>query len=60
MEANHETLRSVLEVAFLWFIAIVSHNYNDIVHGVLGTISVAYLVWKFRRDVKRSKKLKDL
>ncbi len=57
---EHETLYDVLVVAALWFFSLIAHNYNDIAHGVMATISIAYLSFKFYRDYKRYKKTKGL
>jgi hypothetical protein len=46
---------AAFKVALLWFIGIVAHNYHIIAGNILVTLSIAYLVWKWWRDIKKEK-----
>lgn len=47
---------AVLKVFILWAITLIAHNYDSVAHAVLVTLSIAYLVWKWRRDYIKNKK----
>lgn len=44
---------AAFKVFLLWAIGIVAHNYHVIAGNILVTLSVAYLIWKWRRDYKK-------
>jgi hypothetical protein len=49
---NSDFTLAGIKVAFMWFISIVAHNYHVIAGNILVTLSIAYLIWKWRRDYK--------
>jgi hypothetical protein len=41
-----------IKVGALWLIGLIAHNYHVIAGNILVTLSIAYLIWKWRRDYK--------
>lgn len=46
---------AAVKVGVMWLIGAIAHNYHVIAGNILVTLSIAYLIWKWRRDIKRSK-----
>jgi hypothetical protein len=44
---------AVIKIAFMWFMGLLAHNYHIIAGNILVTLSIAYLIWKWRRDIKK-------
>jgi hypothetical protein len=44
-----------IKVFILWAIGLIGHNYHVIAGNILVTLSIAYLIWKWWRDYKKSK-----
>ena len=50
---NESFSLEALKVFLLWMIGIVAHNYHLIAGNILVTLSILYLIWKWRRDYKK-------
>lgn len=59
---TQEDLHRMLESAGLAAVAAVNYfvaNYNAIAGNILVTLSVGYMIWKWRRDIKKNKARKN-
>lgn len=45
-----------VKLFLMWLVSKIAHNYHEIVGNILITLSVLYLVWKWRRDHLKEKK----
>lgn len=53
-EHDELTLAGV-KVLIIWIITLIAHNIDSILHTILALLSIAYLIWKWVRDYKKSK-----
>jgi hypothetical protein len=54
-EDNSDFSIAAIKVFILWAIGLLAHNYHIIAGNILVTLSIAYLIWKWWRDYKKSK-----
>ncbi len=47
---------AAIKVFALWIIGALAHNYHVIAGNILVTLSIIYLIWKWRRDFLKGKK----
>lgn len=50
---------AAVKIFILWMFGLIAHNYHVIAGNVLVTLSIAYLIWKWIRDYKKSKSNKN-
>jgi hypothetical protein len=44
------------KVFIMWAASHVVHNYHEIAGNILVTLSILFLIWKWRKEVKKYKK----
>lgn len=57
MAAYHDsdTWWTLAKAGVLWLVSWFAKGYHDIAGNVLVTLSIVYLLWKWNRDIKKSK-----
>jgi hypothetical protein len=50
---NSDFFWAKITVGIMWVIGFLAHNYHVIAGNILVTMSIAYLIWKWRRDYKK-------
>lgn len=58
MTTPHEQAERIFDGAVLFLLGVIGYvgsNFNAILGNIFLMLSISYLVWRWRRDVKRSK-----
>jgi hypothetical protein len=44
------------KVGTMWLLSFIAHNYHVVAGNILVTLSIIYLIWKWRHEFLKSKK----